>query len=241
MPWLANPMLGSKLVRALVEKLVGIAADAPLPPFERQRFDRWFSRRTAPGKDGRRRVLLWDEDDSIFSMLAGGASSSSENDNDIDLVPVGPEGLAMMERGEASALIHIPAGFTDDFLEGRAVDLEVVNVTVTVRDEAGALVGDLQAEDFVVKEDGREQALQVFAPAADPAERYSAVDTIREQGNVYLTTGSKLRSSENRVMLEIVADTCGRHDTLGGACATESNTSPKGFASKRGTGCMAGC
>ena len=25
-------------------------------------------------------------------------------------------------------------------------------------------------------------------------------------------------------MLEIVADTCGRHDTLGGACATESNT-----------------
>ena len=25
-------------------------------------------------------------------------------------------------------------------------------------------------------------------------------------------------------MLEIVADTCGRHDTVGGACATESNT-----------------
>ena len=25
-------------------------------------------------------------------------------------------------------------------------------------------------------------------------------------------------------MLTIVADTCGRHDTLGGACATESNT-----------------
>ena len=25
-------------------------------------------------------------------------------------------------------------------------------------------------------------------------------------------------------MLEITADTCGRHDTLGGACATESNT-----------------
>ncbi len=25
-------------------------------------------------------------------------------------------------------------------------------------------------------------------------------------------------------MLTIVADTCGRHDTLGGACAAESNT-----------------
>ena len=49
-------------------------------------------------------------------------------------------------------------------------------------------------------------------------------DTLRGQRNVFLTTGSVLRSSEDRPMLEIVADTCGRHDTLGGACATESNT-----------------
>jgi urea carboxylase-associated protein 1 len=50
------------------------------------------------------------------------------------------------------------------------------------------------------------------------------VDTIREQGNLYLTTGSRLLSNEGNVLLEIVADTCGRHDTIGGACATESNT-----------------
>jgi urea carboxylase-associated protein 1 len=50
------------------------------------------------------------------------------------------------------------------------------------------------------------------------------MDTLREQGNVYLTTGSELRSNHNNIMLEIMADTCGRHDTLGGACATESNT-----------------
>ncbi|MCX2794665.1 urea carboxylase-associated family protein [Microbulbifer thermotolerans] len=72
--------------------------------------------------------------------------------------------------------------------------------------------------------EGNQAADTLFYSAADPAERYSAVDTIREQGNLYLTTGSVLRSSENRPMLEIVADTCGRHDTLGGACATESNT-----------------
>ena len=30
-------------------------------------------------------------------------------------------------------------------------------------------------------------------------------------------------SSKGNVLLTIVADTCGRHDTLGGACATESN------------------
>ena len=72
--------------------------------------------------------------------------------------------------------------------------------------------------------EGNQAADTLFYNANDPSERYSAMDTIREQGNVYLSAGSLLRSSENNVMLEIVADTCGRHDTLGGACATESNT-----------------
>jgi len=71
---------------------------------------------------------------------------------------------------------------------------------------------------------GNQAADTLFYNANDPSERYSAVDTIREQGNVYLSAGSKLLSNECNVMLEIVADTCGRHDTLGGACATESNT-----------------
>ena len=72
--------------------------------------------------------------------------------------------------------------------------------------------------------EGNQAADTLFYNAEDPTERYSAVDTIREQGNVYLTAGTKLLSNTNNVMLEIIADTCGRHDTLGGACATESNT-----------------
>ena len=72
--------------------------------------------------------------------------------------------------------------------------------------------------------EGNQAADTLFYNADDPAERYSAMDTVREQGNVYLTAGSVLRSNRNRPMLEITADTCGRHDTLGGACATESNT-----------------
>ena len=72
--------------------------------------------------------------------------------------------------------------------------------------------------------EGNQAADTLFYCAADPGERYSAVDTIRAQGNVYLTAGSRLLSTAGRPMLEIVADTCGRHDTLGGACATESNT-----------------
>ena len=72
--------------------------------------------------------------------------------------------------------------------------------------------------------DGNQAADTLFYSALDPAERYSAIDTIREQGNAYLSTGSVLLSTECNPMLKIVADTCGRHDTLGGACATESNT-----------------
>ena len=72
--------------------------------------------------------------------------------------------------------------------------------------------------------EGNQAADTLFYSERDPAERYSAIDTIREQGNVYLTAGSVLVSNEGNPMLEIVADTCGRHDTLGGACATESNT-----------------
>ena len=72
--------------------------------------------------------------------------------------------------------------------------------------------------------EGNQAADTLFYNANNPSERYSAMDTIREQGNIYLTAGTRLLSNEGNLMLDIVADTCGRHDTLGGACATESNT-----------------
>jgi urea carboxylase-associated protein 1 len=70
---------------------------------------------------------------------------------------------------------------------------------------------------------GNQAADTLFYNAHDYSDRYSAQDTIRAQGNLYLTTGSRLMSSAGHVLLTIVADTCGRHDTLGGACAHESN------------------
>ncbi len=71
--------------------------------------------------------------------------------------------------------------------------------------------------------EGNQAADTLFYNAHDYEDRYSAQDTIRAQGNIYLTTGTCLMSSKGHVLLTIVADTCGRHDTLGGACATESN------------------
>jgi hypothetical protein len=72
--------------------------------------------------------------------------------------------------------------------------------------------------------EGNQAVDTLFYNARDVAERYSALDTIARQGAIYLTTGSPLVSNQGRVMLTIIADTCGRHDTLGGACAAESNS-----------------
>jgi urea carboxylase-associated protein 1 len=76
----------------------------------------------------------------------------------------------------------------------------------------------------IVDIEGNQAVDTLFFNARDPLERYSAQDTIRRQGNIYLTTGSSLLSDRGNVLLNIVADTCGRHDTLGGACAAESNS-----------------
>jgi urea carboxylase-associated protein 1 len=75
----------------------------------------------------------------------------------------------------------------------------------------------------IVDLEGNQAVDTLFYSAECPSERYSAVDTIREQGNLYLTAGSRLLSTNGNTLLTIVADTCGRHDTLGGACAAESN------------------
>ena len=72
--------------------------------------------------------------------------------------------------------------------------------------------------------EGNQAVDTLFYNAADSAERYSASNTIRAQANLYLTSGTRLMSNRGNVMLDIVADTCGRHDTLGGACSAESNT-----------------
>jgi len=75
----------------------------------------------------------------------------------------------------------------------------------------------------IVDLEGNQAVDTIFYNAHDYSDRYSAQDTIREQGNIYLTTGSCLLSTTGNVLLTVTADTCGRHDTLGGACAAESN------------------
>jgi urea carboxylase-associated protein 1 len=112
---------------------------------------------------------------------------------------------------------------------------EIVIQTSTRVPEDVIFSTDVEAGDSFVREilqgqfirivdlEGNQAVDTLFYNARNYADRYSAQDTIREQENIYLTTGTKLMSTERNVLLTIVADTCGRHDTLGGACATESN------------------
>src|SRR6202051_5091401 len=75
----------------------------------------------------------------------------------------------------------------------------------------------------IVDLEGNQAVDTLFYNARDRTDRYSAHDTIREQSSIYLTTGTRLMSSEGNVLLTIVADTSGRHTPLGGACSAESN------------------
>jgi hypothetical protein len=83
------------------------------------------------------------------------------------------------------------------------------------------------------------QAVDFLAyDAVDPDLRYDAAATIAAQRNIFLTTGSVLRDGEGQPLLTVVADTCGRHDTIGGACSCESNTVRYGHHTKHQHACV---
>ena len=75
----------------------------------------------------------------------------------------------------------------------------------------------------IVDIDGTQAVDTLFFDLHKPGERYDACATIAAQGALYLGVGTHLRSNAGNVLLTITADTCGRHDTLGGACSCESN------------------
>jgi ABC-2 type transport system permease protein len=72
------------------------------------------------------RVLLWDEDDSLLGRLLQGAGDRPESEGRLEVVPVGPEGLEMMNHGDASALVHLPKGVTRAVIDGTPTAIEVV-------------------------------------------------------------------------------------------------------------------
>lgn len=87
----------------------------------------------------------------------------------------------------------------------------------------GAWSGRLAVGDILrlVDLEGQQAVDFLCFNAVDPAERYSAPNTIKVPCNIYIGEGSVLRSSLARPMMTVVADTCGRHDTIFGCCSHE--------------------
>ena len=57
----------------------------------------------------------------------------------------------------------------------------------------------------------------------DRSDRYSATNSVKVQGNVYVGLGSILYSDSGIPLLEVVEDTIGRHDTVYGCCSNTNN------------------
>ena len=61
--------------------------------------------------------------------------------------------------------------------------------------------------------------------AHDYADRYAAADTMKiNPAGIFLSTGTVLYSVGLTPLFTIVADTCGKHDTIGGCCSAALNT-----------------
>ena len=57
----------------------------------------------------------------------------------------------------------------------------------------------------------------------DRSDRYSATNTMKVQGNIYVGLGSILYSDSGIQLLEVMEDTIGKHDTVYGCCSNPNN------------------
>jgi urea carboxylase-associated protein 1 len=90
----------------------------------------------------------------------------------------------------------------------------------------------------IVDLEGNQAVDFLLYSAADDSERYSMQDTVAAQGNLFLRTGTVLRSNEGRAMMTIAASAVEYHDTIGGACSCESNTLRYGHHTKSQHACV---
>jgi len=111
-----------------------------------------------------------------------------------------------------------PADLPASDVPGRVVHDEIVPAC---RDWSGIIPAHHGLR--IVDLEGRQAVDFLCYSAADPSERYNAADTMKFAKTIFLTTGHGLYSGLGRRLFTIVADSCGRHDTIGGCCSSESN------------------
>jgi len=76
----------------------------------------------------------------------------------------------------------------------------------------------------------------LFYNAREPLERYNMADTLKAQYTAFLTAGRVLYSDMGRVLVSLIADSCGWHDTISGcgdAAASEARFGQGGYQELR--------
>ena len=77
---------------------------------------------------------------------------------------------------------------------------------------------------LTIKDTHGQQAVDFLCYDADNnADRYSATNTVKVQGNVYVGNGTVLYADSGMPLLTVIEDTVGKHDTIYGCCSNPNN------------------
>ena len=77
---------------------------------------------------------------------------------------------------------------------------------------------------LAIKDTHGQQAVDFLCYDADnTSDRYSATNTVKIQGNVYVGNGTVLYADSGKPLLTVIEDTVGRHDTIYGCCSNPNN------------------
>ena len=77
---------------------------------------------------------------------------------------------------------------------------------------------------LTIKDTHGQQAVDFLCYDADnTADRYSATNTVKVQGNVYVGNGTVLYADSGMPLLTVIEDTVGKHDTIYGCCSNPNN------------------
>ena len=95
-------------------------------------------------------------------------------------------------------------------------------VTVDAKQPWSGLVKKDQV--LTIKDTHGQQAIDFLCYDADnTSDRYSATNTVKIQGNVYVGNGTVLYADSGKPLLTVIEDTVGRHDTIYGCCSNPNN------------------
>ena len=81
-----------------------------------------------------------------------------------------------------------------------------------------------KGQTLTIKDTHGQQAVDFLCYDADNiSDRYSATNTVKIQGNIYIGQGTLLYADSGKALMTVIEDTVGRHDTIYGCCSNPNN------------------